>query len=219
VSGRKHIFIVTYGRSGSTLLQALLNTMEHACIRGENSDSLLFLFRGIARAKESVRVHGQKQTKSTNPWFGAELIDANKLTSSVVRAFIEHVLRPPADAKIVGFKEIRYNECQDDEFRFFVDFLLKNFEHAKVIFLQRQVETVAGSGWWKNMEFEAVAKIISRMDKLFDQCAATSPAQTRIVRYEEMVADIEYVRGIFEFVGEPMNEAAVTALFDQKLSH
>ena len=37
------VFVVTYGRSGSTLLQNVLNTIPGYCIRGENANTLAHL--------------------------------------------------------------------------------------------------------------------------------------------------------------------------------
>lgn len=52
-SPRAHVFIVTYGRSGSTLTQSLLNTLPGYQIRGENGNLAWFL----ARAVDVVRRH------------------------------------------------------------------------------------------------------------------------------------------------------------------
>jgi hypothetical protein len=38
-------FVVTYGRSGSTLLQGLLNSIPRYCIRGENYNAMFYMFR------------------------------------------------------------------------------------------------------------------------------------------------------------------------------
>ena len=38
-----YVFVMTYGRSGSTLLMGLLNTIPGYLIRGENDDALRFL--------------------------------------------------------------------------------------------------------------------------------------------------------------------------------
>lgn len=40
-----HILIITYGRSGSTLLMSLLNTVDGVLIAGENYNVCLHLFR------------------------------------------------------------------------------------------------------------------------------------------------------------------------------
>ena len=44
MTARDYVFVMTYGRSGSTLLMGLLNTIPGYLIRGENDDALRFLF-------------------------------------------------------------------------------------------------------------------------------------------------------------------------------
>ena len=41
----QHVLIITYGRSGSTLLQGLLNSIDGCIVRGENYDACKGLFR------------------------------------------------------------------------------------------------------------------------------------------------------------------------------
>ena len=43
------VFIFTYGRSGSTLLMGLLNSLPHYCIRGENNNLLHRLYPVLRR--------------------------------------------------------------------------------------------------------------------------------------------------------------------------
>lgn len=46
-----YVFIITYGRSGSTLTQNLLNSLPGYCIRGENSNLLYFLSKAADLCK------------------------------------------------------------------------------------------------------------------------------------------------------------------------
>ena len=62
----KSVFIVTYGRSGSTLVQNMLNALPGACIRGENEN----LLAPFARAWDMLR-HSER---------GAKLRDAGHAT-------------------------------------------------------------------------------------------------------------------------------------------
>ena len=44
----RYVFVVTYGRSGSTLVQGLLNAFPRVLVRGENDLYLLDLYRALA---------------------------------------------------------------------------------------------------------------------------------------------------------------------------
>src|SRR6056297_391020 len=52
----KSVFVVTYGRSGSTLVQNLLNGLPGACVRGENEN----LLAPLVRAWDIVRHSKQR---------------------------------------------------------------------------------------------------------------------------------------------------------------
>lgn len=41
------VFLVTYGRAGSTLTQKYLNSLPDVCVRGENGNLLYHLFRAF----------------------------------------------------------------------------------------------------------------------------------------------------------------------------
>lgn len=77
------VFVMTYRRSGSTLLHAIMNAMQDLIIRGKNSLALAPLLESWRRIKKNK----------------------NKFARVANTA----VLRPESDRRIVGYKEIRYN--------------------------------------------------------------------------------------------------------------
>src|SRR5262245_42168913 len=66
-----YVFVMTYGRSGSTLLMGLLNTLPGYLIRGENDDAMKFLYdfhrTCVAR---STFWPIERMRKRSNPFFG-----------------------------------------------------------------------------------------------------------------------------------------------------
>ena len=106
-----YVFIVTYGRSGSTLVQKILNSIPGYCVRGENNNGLFYIYqvwREMTQARAIVALRRQKrQSESDHPWYGAELIEPDAFGHALRRTFVDEVLRPPKGTRVAGFKEIR----------------------------------------------------------------------------------------------------------------
>lgn len=69
---KRYVFIVTYGRSGSTILQKIIGKAPGFYIAGENKDALFGLYdscRSVAFAKRHV---GGQVTTSGHTWYGSE---------------------------------------------------------------------------------------------------------------------------------------------------
>ena len=73
---RKTVFVVTYGRSGSTLVQNMLNALPSACVRGENENLLAPLARAWNVVLHSEQGAKMRQTGTlsvpSDPWYGYE---------------------------------------------------------------------------------------------------------------------------------------------------
>lgn len=99
------IFIVTYGRSGSTLLQTVLQSIPGAHILGENNNIMFHLWRAFGAARGAKVAWGPKGSeKAHHPWYGADKFQPHDLGMRMADAFMFNILRPPKDARWVGFK-------------------------------------------------------------------------------------------------------------------
>jgi hypothetical protein len=70
------LVVVTYGRSGSTLVQGLLNAMPGVLVRGEHQFALLTLFR-VHQQLVAVRARYGELSRERGPWaawFGADVL-------------------------------------------------------------------------------------------------------------------------------------------------
>ena len=66
------ILIITYGRSGSTLLQGVLNAIDGVLIRGENMNMCFHMFKTY----QAILTSKSKSERSPqSPFFGAKLLD------------------------------------------------------------------------------------------------------------------------------------------------
>lgn len=216
---RKYLLIVTYGRSASTLLQAVVNTCPNACIRGENANVLVGLFRAVVRARQAKDQHGRNRQPPSHPWYGADGIDEPAFSKALAQGFVDHILRPPEDARLIGFKEIRYTELGRIEFFEFLEFVRSVFSPLKILFNMRNLDDVARSGWWKKQRPEKVKAILGEMDSRFVEYARREPETARCIAYESLISDFDYMRGLFQFLGEPLDEGEVRNVLGTRLSH
>ncbi len=106
----RYVFVVTYGRSGSTLLQSLLNSCKGVQIRGENGNVLYHLYRAAMAARSTRQIGKTPQTVVPDgPWYGAGEVRPVLFESELIGNFVRTVLAPDDGIQVTGFKEIRYN--------------------------------------------------------------------------------------------------------------
>ena len=73
------ILIVTYGGSGSTLLQGVLNSLPNVVVRGENCDfcwGLYQAWKALCLAKQNWG--NDESSSATHAWFGAARLDPDR---------------------------------------------------------------------------------------------------------------------------------------------
>lgn len=230
-----YVFIVTYGRSGSTLTQSLLNAIPGYCIRGENGNLTALL----ARAADRVQHHpmfAQRRADAAlppekrrpylrpllgqpfDPWAGAEAVDPQAFRLALMDAFVAQVLRPDPGCRVCGFKEIRFHE-DPEFFPAHMAVLRDSFPQARFLFQTRGHDAVARSGWWADQPRDQVLADLARADALFRGFAAAHPDRSRIIAYEGLAHGPDYLRHIFDFLGEPFDPDAVAALLARQLGH
>jgi len=219
IGEKQHVFIVTYGRSGSTLLQKVLQSIDGYFIRGENNHTLYPLFLAWRRAHEARFQFGKNNHEETNPWYGADAIQPGAFGAKLCQAFLEEVIRPPEGARVVGFKEIRFHEAGEALFEPYLDFIYENFENSKFIFNMRRWENVSKSSWWATMKPERVQAIVEECDTLYTAYAARYPERCHMMHYEDHAGNADAYTGMFEFLGEPFDRTKVASLIEKRLDH
>lgn len=216
------VFVVTYGRSGSTLVQNLLNALPGYCIRGENgnlSGPLAQAWHTAATMKNLKTLrHSGRTTDPTHPWFGAEGIAPDRLGHALADAFCREVLRPPEGTRVAGFKEIRFHHDKAF-FAKHLGFLRSCFPKARFIFNTRAHQDVARSGWWAEQDPAQVMKVLAQAEQLFDAFLKAHPKISCKLRYEDYNDRPEGFRPLLEFLGEPFEPDLVARILDTRLSH
>jgi Sulfotransferase family len=208
-----YLFVVTYGRSGSTLLMGLLNSIPGYLIRGENWDALHHLYAFHRTLEDGSRKWDPARLRQrTHPFYGAGDFPVRRSLAGIRALALDTVLRPKADTRVTGFKEIRWYH---DDLEDYVAWLRSVFPGARFVVNTRDHDEVLRSGWWAKHPENAAAlpaieeRILALSDELGD-------AAYRL--HYDYVADPALLRGLFDWLGEPYDEAAVRAVLETRHS-
>lgn len=205
-----YLFVVTYGRSGSTLLQGILSSTPGVVIRGENGGVLeqLFLFHDTV-LHHRQRLHRADPLPPSHPWWGIDGYSAATALRDIRTLLIETVLRPEQDTRVVGFKEI---DWMSDRLPDQLAFVRAVFPGARFVLNTRDLAQVATSKWWARNP-NALAELQAMEQRYVDALDVYGKDVYR-VHYDDWVADPGTLRGLFEWMGEPFDEARVRAVMD-----
>lgn len=213
-----YVFIVTYARSGSSLLQKILNSIPGSHISGENGDALGGLFtswRKVIQAKQDEG--GSRRNAPGDPWRGIHLIDAQDYNRRLIQVFVEEILRPPQDARLVGFKEVRYFDYGED-LPAYLDYIQSSFTPILLVFNRRRGRDVAKSAWWKDHPAD-IAGDVKRFDAMTDAYCVAHPDETIVVDYDQWSRDPELLRPLFERLLAPFDRKAIDRILSARLNH
>ncbi|WP_449046098.1 sulfotransferase [Paracoccus versutus] len=230
-----YVFVVTYGRSGSTLTQSLLNSIPGYCIRGENGN-LLYHFAQAANVVSSWDNYTWRQEQKIkpqenrhislrdtlgtpkDPWYGAENVDADHFSRAMMDLFVRDILKNPEGVRVSGFKEIRFHEDKKF-FQAYLGIVKKYFPKARFIFQTRDHESVSKSGWWKNREKSDVIAMVKGANSMYGEFSKRNPGICYTIEYERYAEGASYVSEIFDFLEEKPDWEKVSAILGKKLTH
>ncbi|GAA5037720.1 sulfotransferase [Actinopolymorpha pittospori] len=192
------LFIVTYGRSGSTLLMGLLDGTPGYCIRGENSGALYKLFEYHSAAIQArAQWTGDKPLTATHPWYGIDGYPAAIAAAHMRQLVIDTLLRPEPGTRVAGFKEIRWWQARPDEYLAFIETL---FPGARFILNTRNLEDVARSRWvrYNPNALTELADVETRLREAVEKRGDRGYQ----VHFDDYVKDPSSLRGLYDWLGE-----------------
>lgn len=219
--GLGYLFVVTYGRSGSTLVAGLLNAIPGYLIRGENQDALHHLFRyhrtlETTRATQLDRYSTAALRRRTHPFFGIAGFSGERSLTSIRRLALDTVLRPKPETRVTGFKEIRWYAEDMEEY---VAWLGVVFPGARFVVNTRNHADVLRSKWWAKGDPEHNAEHLATTERRILAVAESLGDAAYRLHYDDFVADPSVLRGLFDWLGEPWDEESVRATLAVRHSH
>ncbi len=199
-----YVFVMTYGRSGSTLVQGLLNAIPGYLIRGENSAALNHL-HGFHKTMlaESQRGNLVNRRKVTHPFYGIPDFPPESSLRDTRRLVLDTVLRPEPETRVTGYKEIRWYQ---DDLADFCAWLRLVFPGARFVVNTRNQADVLRSKWWAKKDNTAYLAGIE--ERILSVAAGLGDAAYR-VHYDDYVADPTVLRGLYAWLGEEFDLASV----------
>jgi hypothetical protein len=200
-----YVFVVTYGRSGSTLLAGILSSAPGVMIRGENGGVLQDLFR----YHQTMTHHRDRLARADplpahHPWWGIDEYRDESAYRDFRALLLDTVLHPAPDTRVVGFKEITWLPEQLPEL---LDFTGHVFPGARFILNTRNLADVAQSKWWARNP-DAMTELTAMEQRYVDALDALGDAAYR-VHYDDYVADPTVLRGLFTWLGLEFDESRV----------
>ena len=217
----RYIFVITYARSGSTLLQSLINSAPGVLIRGENGNAAYHMHR-MHKALHDTRKrgHNPRTQAPDNPWFGAGEIKPRRMAARLLNGFVSDVLAPDEGITVTGFKEVRHSPAfmNEEQFQDYMDYLLENFPGARILCNSRDGEKVSQSGFLKARNAENIQRNVRVSDGWFKTLCARSDRCLHM-QHEETVANPDRLREMFGFLDLPYDADQVRAVLDKPLTH
>jgi hypothetical protein len=209
------LLIISYGRSGSTLLQGILNSIDGVVVNGENYNFCYGLYQSYKALIKSKTQHG---LLAQNPFYGSEILDVDYFlsqTKETIKTLLLGDKKDNQNIRCYGFKEIRYDETYKDLEGFLI-FLEKIFPNPCFVFNTRNKEEVVKSwinlGWVHKSKKEKSLDIIEQVDTAFFNAHKLRQTNSFHITYEGIIGKSEKLVDLFSFLGAPFQRKKINDL-------
>jgi hypothetical protein len=182
-----YVFVVTFGRSGSTLVQGLLNAMPGTLVRGENGLFVHDLYRASAAAEAFSAEHTRPRAKHvTSAFYGVRWLRREPFVTATRQIAHEVLLgrKHPERVRRIGFKEVLWHRITPAETEDFFGWFEEVFPGARYVLNTRNAEDASRSGFWRYAEPGEADQAIARVLEVQDHLRSTRPDRVIDTRYE-----------------------------------
>jgi hypothetical protein len=187
-----YLFVVTFGRSGSTLVQGLLNALPDTLVRGENGFFVHDLYRASASAEAFGREHAHHGSKQvTSAFYGVRRLRREPFVSGS-RQIAHDVLlgQHRADrVRRLGFKEVLWHRVEPAETEDFFGWFEEVFPGARYVLNTRDVAAASTSGFWQRQDHGEALASFARVIEVQEFLRSTRADRVLDVRYEALTGE------------------------------
>jgi hypothetical protein len=197
----KFILICGTGRSGSTTLQRIINTIPNTNITGENFGAINNLLECYENLKNTENIpkninnefmtYEECEKQKIKPcWYNC--YDINTIKSNIQNSII-NILDNKQNNNIIGFKEIRYfNKLH------LLDTFIELFPNTKIILNYREnIVSQCKSGWWDEDSEQHILSYNNQMIHYYK----THDKNSYLLTFENLF-NINKIRELFLFLEE-----------------
>lgn len=223
----RHLFIITYPRTGSTTLLRAVNTASGYTIRGESIgviNNFYRIFRDISNLISEVpKLMPEVPVDSDlSPIQGMNLVNLPNMQDSIVNFFHEIILQPEEGTTVSGWKETMINPARDGE-EFSTEvlcFMAKIFPNSKFIFNVRNPLDVSRSSFWKYSD-ESINEITKCRDWLLKVAESEILGSNKVlvVDHDIWSGNPEYLIDSLHGFGVNVKSDLVVDILNEKLTH
>ena len=220
----KIVLICATGRSGSTTLQRIINTIPNSNICGENMGAVNSLLEFYKRLKITTRdyvpghLHPASyaeivQNNIKPAWYNS--YNLNDITR-MIQMLIIKLFKKSFSTCVWGFKEIRYDGSFNNHI-FYIDEFLELFPRTKVIIQIRQnTHAQSQSGWFK--KDTRSLKLLNAVNKRMQNYYNNHKAFCYFTTFEKMF-DMTNLREMFTFIdcAKDFNEEHIKQVLDNNI--
>lgn len=199
------LFVVTYGRSGSTLLMGVLDSLPGFCVRGENRGVVYDLFQYHSKAMTAREQWTRDEPLAAqHAWYGIDQYPPEIATGLMRQLVLETLLRPEPDTRVTGFKEIRWWMPRPVQY---LDFIETLFPGARFVLNTRNLDDVANSRWWRKKP-NARADLENVENRLREAVGKRGDRGYH-VHYDDYADDPAALQGMCDWLGVEYDEQRV----------
>ena len=215
----KFILICAVGRSASTSLLNIINTIPNCNICGENEgaiNNLLECWNNLKKTKKLIPMNNDKtkqlnfdecvKMKKKTAWYNSYDIDICKKN---IQNTIINILDNKKNNKILGFKEIRYFNCLH-----LINTFLELFPNTKVIChykidIYSQKHSIHKENWWNENNIDHIKKYNSQLIEFYEK----NINFCYLFTFEKLF-QIEEIKKLFLFLDEPFEEKRINEMLN-----
>ncbi|MBE9152895.1 sulfotransferase [Cyanobium sp. LEGE 06113] len=213
-----YVVIIAVGRSGSTILQSILNAAPYTLVRGENNNFFYWQFKSyLALTAPGPRPRGLNSTK---PWFGYEFFNPRNYLERMREVATDFLLgnHNSQGVFVLGFKEIRFFEIPIPELNDYLDFLDILFPGVVFVLLQREPAEICKSSWWKK---RLNSELVNQIHEFYASVLSRDRKNLITIEYSKIRdKDLSYLESsLFKPLDIPFIPQAVLECLGQELNH